>query len=121
MKAGQALGQTLNLASKKNVERTFSARYGSVALSVILAIKNSGREIVQVMDVPKGAFVEAKMGSDMFSLGGTLMFDILDNGPNNVSVLGVSEIKGQMFGWGKGARALNDILDKATQYLRRLE
>lgn len=120
IKAGEALGNTLKLKCKKKLERHFHESYGKVVLAIGLGLKTSGKEIVNAMDVPKGAMIEAKMSVDMFSLGGSLVFDVIDNGSSGVSVTGLSEVKGQVFDWGKGSRALNDVLDKAEQYLQRL-
>jgi hypothetical protein len=49
-----------------------------------------------------------------------LQFDIVEQAEGKVQVAGASEIKGQMFDWGKGNRALKDMLAKTEPFARRL-
>lgn len=120
MKAGQALGTRLGIKSNKHVERGFPVSYPTTVLALVLALRRLNREITALFDTSRGGVIEARMPTDMFSLGGSLSFEIIDAGPPQTLVQGVAEIKGQIFDWGKSVRALNETFDTATEYARRM-
>lgn len=120
MKAGEAIGQGLGLKSTKQEERSFSYPYPLLVRSLILALANQRQEVRTMLDTPRGAFVEADLPKDFFSLGGTLQFDIIEESPLLCRVIAATEIKGQMFDWGKGKRVMNAVLSKTEQLASRL-
>jgi hypothetical protein len=120
MKAGNALGKTLNIKSSKKIETEFPYSYPSVVRALVIALGSLQNEIVALFDTPKGAFIEAKLPTDLFSLGGSLTFEIIDQAPTRVRILGASEIKGQRFDWGKGKRSLQQIFEKTHKYVTLL-
>jgi len=116
MKVGDALGKTLGIKSVKKVEKIFSYPYASVVRATALALGSLEQQITALFDTPRGSAIEAKLPTDIFSLGGTLFFEIVEESASRVRVIGSSEIKGQMFDWGKGKRGLQDVLDKIEHY-----
>ena len=120
MKVGEAAGKALNIKSSKRIEQIFPYNYTYVVLSLVLSLRTSKNEIVALYDTHRGAIVEAKQPVDIFSLGGSLLFEIIDEGPTRVLVIGVSQIRGQMFDWEKGRRAMQQVFDNTEQHLRRM-
>ncbi len=120
MKAGEALGKSLHIKSKKQVEKSYTYAYADVVRAVALVLASLNRDLAAIFDTKRGSVIEARLPKDIFSLGGTLRFEIIDNGPSQVRIIGSSEISGQMFDWGKGKRALNEVFDKVEQYLRMM-
>lgn len=119
MRISKALGDSFGLKSEKTEERTFHQNYEVVLLALIIALKQSGNEITAIMDVPQGAIADSRMPGDLWSYPGTLRFDIIDEAPTRVRVVGHSEVKGQMFDMGKGKRALNAVFSTAESYVKR--
>lgn len=117
--ASEALGTRLNIESKKTAERTFDAPYEPVVKAFLLALQAQKLRLSVAFDAAHGACVEAELQNDMFSRGGTLSFSITDAGAST-TVAGTSEIKGQMFDWGKGNRALAGLFDNTERYLREI-
>ncbi len=60
------------------------------------------------------------MSTDIWSYGGMLTIEFSDESPSRIVVSGESEIRGQMFDWGKGKRALEEIFSETGRYLQRL-
>lgn len=115
-KAGQALGETLGIKSGKKAERDFAYPYVSVVRALVLALGSLKHQITAVLDTPRGCAIEATLPTDVFSLGGSLFFEVVEEGTSQVRIIGTSEIKGQMFDWGKGNRALRGVFDKIEHY-----
>ncbi|MGH8427640.1 MAG: hypothetical protein ACRES7_06630 [Gammaproteobacteria bacterium] len=120
MKAGEALGKTLGFESSKSVERIFPFSYRVAVRSAAFALRSLGQEITAVFDTPRGAVLETKLPTDIFSLGGTLSLEIVEEDSTQVRITGSSEIKGQKFDWGKGKRSLRDVFDEIEHYGRLL-
>lgn len=116
MKAGEALGKTLGIKSGKKVEKLFSYPYASVVRATVLALGSLEHQITAFFDTPRGSAIEAKLPTDVFSLGGSLFFEIVEESASQIRIIGSSEIKGQMFDWGKGKRTLRDVLEKIEHY-----
>jgi hypothetical protein len=115
-KTGEALGETLGIKSGKKVEKVFSYPYVSVVRALVLALGSLKHQITALFDTPRGCAIEAKLPTDIFSLGGSLFFEIVEEGTSQVRIIGSSEIRGQMFDWGKGKRALRGVFDKIEHY-----
>jgi hypothetical protein len=118
MKAGQSLGTALGLRAGKRTKQPYVIPYPPVVL--VLALRRAIRELTALYDTAWGSVVKAKLPTDIFSFGGTLACEILDLGPSQTTVRGNTEIKGQLFDLGKGARALRDLFETTTGYLRRM-
>ena len=119
MASGKALGEHLGLANKRQVTRHIAHPYATVLKAMIVTMRGGASCLSLATDTRDGACLEGGMPSDMLSSAGTVAFDVLDRGAQGTEVIGASEVKGQMFAWGKGERMLKDILDKAEQLARR--
>ena len=91
-----------------------------MVLACILALRHLQNEIVSMYDTPRGSVVELKMATDLWSFGGMLTIEFIDEGPSGIMVNGESEIRGQMFDWGKGKRSIEEIFNETERYLKRL-
>lgn len=120
LSAGDALGRSLGLESHSQIERRYSLPYVPVVRGLLLGLRALSYEVAAIFDRPRGAFVEARLPTDFFSMGGIIQFDVIDQPDGTVTIAGQSEIKGQKFDWGKGKRALNDAFDKTDQFARLL-
>ena len=116
---GKALGQSLGIANRKQVTRLMAQPYGTVLRAMVVAMSGGSSGLTTATDTRTGAYLEGTMPSDMLSVAGRVSFDVIDRGDLGAEVIGASEVKGQMFSWGKGERTLVDILDKAEQLARR--
>lgn len=117
MKVGEATGKALDIASRRSMDQVFPALYPHVVRSLGLALASLQHQPTLLFDTPTGSVIETKMPVDIFSLGGSLQFEIVDEG-GQVRVLGRSEVKGQWFDWGKGKRSLWEVIRKTEDYLR---
>jgi hypothetical protein len=120
MEAGGALGRGFGFAARKRAEARLAASYPTAMRALVFALHSMGRELTAAFDTPAGAYVEAKLPGDIFSPGGSLQFDVVEEGPGAVRIAGASEIKGQMYDWGKGKRALAEAFEKTEAFARRL-
>ncbi|MEO3414780.1 hypothetical protein AAFO92_09005 [Roseovarius sp. CAU 1744] len=117
---GEQLGKGLGLSSKKEVTRHFRDPYDIVLKAMVLAMSAGDTGLTAATDTRRGAILMGGMPSDILSTGGRVEFDVVDLGQDGTEVIGASEIKGQMFAWGKGKRTLNGVLDEAERMARRL-
>jgi hypothetical protein len=117
---GDAMGKALGLKSNFVVIHTCATPYTTAVRGLLLALRATKHGINAAFDSPKGAYVEAQLPRDFFSLGGTVQFDISETANDTASISAKSEIQGQKFDWGKGKRALNEVFAKADQFARRL-
>ncbi len=117
---GEQLGKTMGLSSKKEVTRHFRDPYDIVLKAMVMAMTTGDTGLTAATDTRRGAILMGNMPKDILSLGGKVEFDVMDLGEDGTEVIGASEIKGQMFAWGKGKRTLNGVLDEAERMARRL-
>jgi hypothetical protein len=115
-----AAGKALDIKSEAKAEQVYSRPYADVARALILALVSLGYPLTILFDTPSGAVIEAKLTVDFWSLGGTLSFVISEEHASSVRVSGTSTISGQRFAWGKGQRALADVIQKTGEYLNLL-
>lgn len=122
MKAGEALGKAMGIKSTKQLQKRLPPyyQYTSVVLACILALRHLQNEIVSLYDTPRGSVIELKISTDLWSFGGMLTIEFIDESPSGILVNGESEIRGQMFDWGKGKRSIEEIFNATEQYLKRL-
>lgn len=120
IQAGDAFGRSFGFKSVKTAELALAASYPAAVRGLVFALSGLGYAVTTAFDTPGGAYFEAQLPRDFFSMGGTLQFDLADRGANNVQIAGTSEIRGQKFDWGKGKRALGDVLAKTETFARRL-
>ena len=121
MTMGEWLGQKLGLKSSTREERTFAVSYAVLVRALILALSSNRYAITALFDTPKGAFVEAQLPKDFRSLGGTLRFDVIEDGPASVGLAAACEIRGQWFDWDKSKQMLEDVLEKTNLFVSHLQ
>lgn len=119
MKRGSALWKALGVKTRKQLEKSYPypAEYASVVLACFLALKDVGLEIVTLSDTPTGSTLEAKLPIDIWSLGGSLVLEVIDANPTEIVVRGTSEIKGQIYDWGKGLKTLQEVFLAVQRYI----
>lgn len=100
-----------------HVELVFSCSYGAMVKAIFLAIQGSKRELISYHDESWGARIVTTLDKSMPVQLGSLTFDITDESPAVVRVIGVTEIKRTPFDFGRGKRLANDVLTRATKNL----
>jgi hypothetical protein len=120
MKAGFSLGSAFGLKSRKRRERRFFAPYVPTVLAVVLAVHHESLRLTALSDTARGSAVEAELPTDMYSLGGSFTCEILDEGPEHTLLRAATQIKGQLFDWGKGQRTLDDVAESTADFLRHM-
>ena len=120
MSAGEAFWSGRGLKTVKSASFELAVSYPVAVRALVFALTGLGREIKAAFDTAEGAYFETDLPGDIFSRGGTLQFDVIERGAAAVELVGASEIKGQIFDWGKGKRALNDVFEKTQAFARRL-
>lgn len=112
----------MGIKNNKKFETSYSApyHYATVVLAYFLALRQAELEIIALYDTSQGSAIEAKLSTDIFSLGGSLAFEFVDESSSMIRVQGSTEIKGQMFDWGKGKRTLLKICESAEQYMHKM-
>lgn len=120
--AGEVLTTSMGARTGKTVELTLACSYPSAVRALVFALSAMRYQITSAFDTAAGAYVEAAMPGDFFSTGGTLKLDLFDaDGPGKpVRLIGATEIKGQMFDWGKSKRALAELSGKVEEFARRM-
>jgi len=96
--------------------------YPSAVRAVVFALSAMRYQITSAFDTAAGAYVEAAMPGDFFAASGTLKIDLLeaDESGKPTRMIAATEIKGQMFDWGKSKRALTELCAKVEEFARRL-
>lgn len=117
---GDALGRSLGWKTGKSKTDVFVAPYAIVALGLFLAFDSLNYPLATLFDTPTGAFVEARLPIDLFSMGGVLKFDLFDEGAAQVRIVGTTKIEGATFDLGKSKRAPNDIFARTQEFSARL-
>jgi len=119
IKIAQALGTILGLKSRYQCVKQHNCPYEKAVLSYFLALKQMELEIKTLYDTNTGSTLEAKLPNDIFTLGGRLKIEINDAG-SQVRIHAITEVKGQLFDWGKGSRLLNELCESANQYIQTI-
>jgi hypothetical protein len=104
------------IGNKQTVERYFSYNYSDVVMSIVFALQRLSKPIVALNDAPYGSFINAKQPMSFFNNPGSFLFQIIDEGPSRIKVVGTLSI-GQLIDWGKSKQALNQIYSEAESYL----
>jgi hypothetical protein len=106
--------------SFKSVEKIYPNEYASVATCLAIALWNLKRELIALYNMPQGAVIEAKLAFDFWSWPGRLRFGIFDQAGSITRLIATSEVKGQLYDWGKGRRALEQAFGETEGLLRIL-
>lgn len=120
--AGQALGNALGLKSTHRLQAILPAPYpySIVVLGCVLAGRNLQRAILALNDTPNGSIIQLQMAPEMWSSGGTLTIEFIDESPARIIMNGQSEVRGTINDWGKGKRAVEELFRASDWYMHRL-
>lgn len=114
---GQALWAQLGIETGKDHTEAFSIPPGTAIVAALCALARGGQPVQQVRQFTDGCLIEAKLPSDIWSFEGRLMVTIRRS-DQITRVDGATEIKGQLFDWGKSKRCLqalfSDIKELST-------
>jgi hypothetical protein len=117
--AGEALADRFGLKHETAARTTLACSYPAAVKALVFALASRRYGITTAFDTPKGAYFEAALPKDLWSMGGTLTFDLAEESPGTAMLSGASEV-GQAWDWGKGKRALGAVMEKAEDFARRL-
>lgn len=114
-------GNGLGWRCMRRLDKHYGDQYTRITLCLVAALLRSNRTLLALYDTPQGAIVVAKLTFDIWSWPGTLSFGIAEAGTSSSSVIGTSVIKGQLVDYGKGKRALEQVLGEAETLFDRLD
>jgi len=117
---GQKLGKKIGIKCKKKVDRTVPYDYPLAVLSIAAFLSEEKLRILGVEDTDYGSIIEAELPADWKSFSGTLFFEVFDHGISRTTIAGTSIVKGQLIDYGKGKRALKEIIEGAERFLHRI-
>jgi len=111
----QPLYAQLGIKTGKEHSETLSSPPGTVIVSALCSLARHGQILQQVRQFEDGCLLEATLPSDMWSWEGTLYVSVRKAG-TGTRVDGATNIKGQLFDWGKSKRCLETLFSdlKAT-------
>jgi hypothetical protein len=81
---------------------------GAVLVSLLCALAREGRTLRGAHQLTDGCIVVAALPSDLFALEGDLIITV-GRVPDGTRVEAKTEIKGQLFDWGKSTRCLDAL------------
>jgi|GEM_PF-3360526 len=116
VKISQSLGKAMGLKSRQQCVKIHTCTYDKAVLSYFMAVKQMELDIQTLYDTNTGSALEAKLPNDVFTLGTRLKLEIIDEA-SQIRVRASTEVKGQLYDWGKGSRLLNDLCEAANQYI----
>jgi hypothetical protein len=106
--AAQALHTKLGIKTGKSRSSTFAAPPGEMLVALFCSLARHGRNLRNVHQLTDGCTLIAALPSDLYALEGDLVITVSRSGPGS-SVEARTEIKGQMFDWGKSNRCLAEL------------
>jgi hypothetical protein len=104
----QSLHTKLGVKTGKHESRFIARPAGEVLVSLLCSLARHGREVRHAQQSPDGCIITASLPSDLFALEGDLIVAIARR-PGGAQVNAHTDIKGQMFDWGKSRRCLDAL------------
>lgn len=104
----QPIYSKLGIRTGKVRNEIFPSPSGNLLLSVLCSLASHGQTIRKVEQGEDGCLLEAAIPSDIWSFEGDLLITVRRNHPGTF-VEGATNIKGQLFDWGKSKRCLNEL------------
>jgi hypothetical protein len=98
----------LGIKTGKTRSEMMQSPPGKAIVAVLCAFARQGQEIRQVQQFANGCLFEAAIPSDMWSWGGSLFVSIRAS-DSGTRVDAATNIKGQLFDWGKSKRCLEGL------------
>jgi hypothetical protein len=104
----QPIYAQLGIKTGKECSETLSSPAGTVIVAALCSLARHGQVIQQVRQFDDGCLLEATLPSDLWSWEGILYVTVrkADTGSR---VDGATQIKGQLFDWGKSKRCLETL------------
>lgn len=81
---------------------------GTVLVSILCSLARNGRTLRGAHQLTDGCILVAALPSDLFALEGDLIITVARS-TNGTQVAAKTEIKGQLFDWGKSTRCLDSL------------
>lgn len=100
-----------------HVELVLSCSYAAMVKAIFLAVQGSKRDVISYHDESWGVRIVTTLDKSTPVQLGSLTFDITDESPALVRVIGVAETKRTPFDFGRGKRLANDVLTRAIKNL----
>jgi hypothetical protein len=104
----QPISAQLGVKTGKERSETLANPPGTVIVAVLCSLARHGQELHQVRQFEDGCLLEAKLPSDLWSFEGTIYVSIREIG-KETRVDGATQIKGQLYDWGKSNRCLEGL------------
>jgi hypothetical protein len=79
-------------------------------VAVLCSLAQNGQQLQRVAQIECGCTIKASLPSDMWSLAGELHVAIRAV-QNGTEIVAATTIKGQLYDWGKGRRALDRLFN----------
>jgi hypothetical protein len=104
----QSLHTKLGIKTSKSDSRFIARPAGEVLVALLCSLARHGREVRNAQQTADGCVVTAALPSDLFALEGDLIIAVARR-PGGAQVDAHTDIKGQMFDWGKSRRCLEEL------------
>jgi hypothetical protein len=104
----QSLHTKLGVKTGKSQSRFIERPAGVVLVALLCSLARHGREVRHAQQSPDGCIITASLPSDLFALEGELIVAVARR-PGGALVDANTDIKGQMFDWGKSRRCLEEL------------
>jgi hypothetical protein len=104
----QPIYAQLGMKTGKEHSESFLIPPGRVIVSVLCSLARNGHIVEQVRQLEEGCLLEATLPSDIWSWKGILYVSVRKDG-SETRVDGATNIKGQLFDWGKSKRCLETL------------
>lgn len=120
MSVSDSLWKSVGIKNQTRITQKFATDYEKGVVALIDAIINHDNLIATLLDTAGGCFMRATLPVDVLSLGGTLAFQVIEASENEIEVIAASEVRGQLFDFGKGKRAIEQIFSRTSENLEIL-
>jgi hypothetical protein len=104
----QSLHTKLGIKTGKFDSRFIARPAGEVLVALLCSLAGRGREVRQAQQSSDGCIITAALPSDLLALEGDLIVAVASR-PGGAQVDAHTDIKGQMFDWGKSRRCLEEL------------
>jgi hypothetical protein len=98
----------LGIKTGKSRTELITKPTGAVLVSILCSLAHNGRTLRGVHQLTDGCILVAALPSDLFALEGDLIITVAHT-QHGTQVEARTEIKGQLFDWGKSARCLDAL------------
>lgn len=103
----------LGVKTGKSRSEQLSQPVGTMLVSILCALARDGRMLRGVEQLTDGCILVAALPSDLLALEGDLIITVR-RVPGGTLVEARTEIKGQLFDWGKSTRCLDTLFTELT-------